>query len=425
MKTQIIERLGICLAIFYVSCSCEGPGMELYEETVLTHSLTLTFDKTQLSFSQAKSSSAPPEYKLTDVNLFVFNNYGDLEYGRYCRTDELYDMGNEYRITLSLLAGKHYCIMICANVGYRIQVQNARQLKEYNCRLAYPDEFHNGMLMSAIIEDVCLREREERINVELKRAMSKINVRMDRSRLDQNVDIIVKSIKLGACPRGVNLFSQSRALTESDLFGNGYYLSGTDTDRLNLKYGDGKSETVSLYCFENIQPIGDNSLSTFIQIEADYLSDRYKTEGGSSIYYRFYVKDGNGSYGVERNCQYDLTVMPEGDGLNGDIWRVDKSNLVETDAGESWFKFYPANYIECHIGDTLRLWCDYCPKSAKCIIDSEYLEEDRSRGIYDYKLDQDGRGVSLIIKKGGTGIVLFDVEEPVNDGAMCVIVSEP
>jgi hypothetical protein len=51
----------------------------------------------------------------------------------------------------------------------------------------------------------------------------------------------------------------------------------------------------------------------------------------------------------------------------------------------------------------------------------EELEYDRERGIYDFVIDSDRKGVSLTLKNPGTGILYMTAGSPVNETGMLVI----
>ena len=51
----------------------------------------------------------------------------------------------------------------------------------------------------------------------------------------------------------------------------------------------------------------------------------------------------------------------------------------------------------------------------------EELEYDRTRGIYDYNIDSDGKGVTLTLKNPGTGIIYMSAGEPVNETGILVV----
>ena len=114
---------------------------------------------------------------------------------------------------------------------------------------------------------------------------------MDRSRLDADVEMYVRSAKIGNCPRYVKPFTDSRIENEDDAFPVGFLLNDMQTAALNHNVGKGLSEKVSLYMFENMQGGTDipvqsdsekifdkydkrNNICSFIEMEIEYLSDK-------------------------------------------------------------------------------------------------------------------------------------------------------
>lgn len=87
-----------------------------------------------------------------------------------------------------------------------------------------------------------------------------------------------------------------------------------------------------------------------------------------------------------------------------------------------YFKSYPEDkYIRGDIGDTVRLWCEIFPPVTPFDVGTEYLEADKEDGIYDYIIDADGHGVTLILKGPGSGLVYMEAGEPVNESELFLI----
>ena len=81
----------------------------------------------------------------------------------------------------------------------------------------------------------------------------------------------------------------------------------------------------------------------------------------------------------------------------------------------------PGDYVEGHVGDTVRVWCDCYPRTAPFDPGLDELYYDKSRGIYDFKVDEDNHGVTLYLKKPGTGIIYMSAGEPINRSGMVII----
>ena len=52
----------------------------------------------------------------------------------------------------------------------------------------------------------------------------------------------------------------------------------------------------------------------------------------------------------------------------------------------------------------------------------EELEDDRKEGLYDYEMDENGRGVRLFLKKPGSGLLYMSSGNPIYDSAAIVVV---
>ena len=81
----------------------------------------------------------------------------------------------------------------------------------------------------------------------------------------------------------------------------------------------------------------------------------------------------------------------------------------------------PGNYIRGKIGDTVHIRCDLVPSETSLDIGKEHLEYDKGRGIYDYEVDEDGRGVALTLTGSGRGMIYFEAGYPVDDAELIVI----
>ena len=85
----------------------------------------------------------------------------------------------------------------------------------------------------------------------------------------------------------------------------------------------------------------------------------------------------------------------------------------------------PGDFVEGHVGDTLRIWCECYPRTSPFDPGYEELDFDKDRGIYDYKVDEDLHGVTLYLKKPGTGIVYMSAGEPINREEMVIVTVYP
>lgn len=408
--------LAVSAVIGTAACS-----MHETEEDSVTCTICLT------GGSMATRSADPDESLITDISLMVFDEHGDAE-------ECVWLPRGQDRHRMRLVKGKRYTICACANFGYQVYADNISELDEITFHLAYPDEYREGIPMYARTETTVTADGE--IRVMLERLMSKISIRMDRSRLSEGVKMDVRSALIGNCPRAAKVFSDNKVADEDGCFPFGFYRNELQTALLNYDTGDGLSREVSLYMLENMQGrmpshIEDDSdkildsdglpgrTSSYIELELDYTSDLY-VSGSGSLIYRFYLGEDRNSLDVRRNTHYHITVTPEDDGLSEDSWRVDRSAL--TYIGPTGITQYPSSYIEGEIGDRIHIWCDVVPEEAPFDVGLKYMEDDHRTGIYDYEIDPDGHGATLTLTGPGAGLIYMEAGPPVNDAALFYII---
>lgn len=408
--------LAVSAVIGTAACS-----MHETEEDSVTCTICLT------GGSMATRSADPDESLITDISLMVFDEHGDAE-------ECVWLPRGQDRHRMRLVKGKRYTICACANFGYQVYADNISELDEITFHLAYPDEYREGIPMYARTETTVTADGE--IRVMLERLMSKISIRMDRSRLSEGVKMDVRSALIGNCPRAAKVFSDNKVADEDGCFPFGFYRNELQTALLNYDTGDGLSREVSLYMLENMQGrmpshIEDDSdkildsdglpgrTSSYIELELDYTSDLY-VSGSGSLVYRFYLGEDKNSLDVRRNTHYHITVTPEDDGLSEDSWRVDRSAL--TYIGPTGITQYPSSYIEGEIGDRIHIWCDVVPEEAPFDVGLKYMEDDHRTGIYDYEIDPDGHGATLTLTGPGAGLIYMEAGPPVNDAALFYII---
>ena len=376
-------------------------------------------------------SMSPDEDKITDISLMIFDESGHAE-------DCIWLTRGSRTCTTDLVIDKKYTFCACANFGYQIYASHIEELQDIRYHLAYPDEYREGIPMAAV-KEVLITE-ECIVDIDLQRLMAKISLRMDRSRLDRDVEINVRSARIGNCPRYVKPFTASKIEDNDDTFPTGYLLNDIQTAELNYNIGEGLSSEVSLYMLENMQGPADGNIThdsekvfeqkdkrsevcSYIEMEIEYLSPE-KASGEKGLIYRFYLGEDRNSFDVKRNTHYHITVTPENDGLNDDGWRVDKSGLK--DRGPAYLRAYPSDYIRGDIGDQVHIWCEFSPASAPFDVGISYMEDDKAEGIYDYRIDTDGHGATLTLTGPGRGLIYMEAGEPVNDAALFIIeVNQP
>ena len=372
-------------------------------------------------------AAVPDEDLIEDISLMVFNPQGEAEECIWMEGE------NISSCDITLLQGVRYTFCACANFGRKIYADHIEELSELTCHLAYPDEFKEGVPMYAMEEITVYGETD--ISLPLTRLMAKISLKMDRSRLSEDVTMMVRSARIGNCPRRMQVFSPSKVRNADDCFPVGFRHDELESSDLNVNTGNGISKEISLYMFENMQGRLDEDIShdsgkvfdkddprretcSYIELEIEYMSDsRYSAE--KCLIYRFYLGEDRNNLDVERNCHYHITVSPEDDGLSEDSWRVDKSGII--DRTSPYFASFPASYIRGDIGDKIHIWCEFSPHDTPFDVGTEYMEDDKAEGIYDYEIDEDGHGAVLTLTGPGRGLIYMEAGDPINDAALYII----
>ncbi len=416
------RRIRSCILIAASAFSWLAPGCS-YHETEKETEVRISFSCDAM---QTKAGQ-PDEDIISDISLMIFDENGSAE--ECVRLDKGI---SEY--TSRLVAGRKYHICACANMGRRIYADDIRELDEIRYHLAYPDDYRNGIPMY-VRHEFTAEEGGDEINLRFERMMAKITLRIDRRRLSDDVEMYVRSVKIGNCPRVTNVFKPNKVHEKDDCFPAGFSLGGYETDNLNDTSESGLSKPVSLYMLENMQGSFDNvidsdsdkvfgkddhrnNVCSYIELNLDYTSPSY-ISGSEGLTYRFYLGENRNDLNIERNCHYQIIIVPEDDGLSEDSWRVDKSDL--TYCGPTYLQSYPEKYITGNIGEEIHIWCELLPENAPFDIGEDYMRDDKANGIYDYVMDDDGHGVTLTLTGPGRGLIYMEAGPPINESTMFII----
>ena len=417
--------LTIAAVIITYGCGKDVPSDD-NGETVLTISLSHPSFHTK--------AAVPDEDKVNDINLLIYEE-GKLEMAFWKEDISSSEMA-EFKITL--LKGRQYSFCAIANYGRKMDMLDYDSLKGFSIELTQSDGYSNGIPMSAFVEDFNVDDRTSSLSLELIRMAAKISIRIDRSKLSEDVEMSVKKLRIGNCPKYVSVIGPSKISSVYDRFETGFELTEAQCFPLNKIGKGGLSNEVSIYMLENMQgkfPFSitedeekvldaDDPLSricSYIEMEIYYKSSELISYD-SPLIYRFYLGEGLSDLDIERNCHYHITVIPEDDGLSGGGWRVDKSGIGPS---SPIFEICPSDIVTGQVGDTVRVWCKCYPKTAPFDPGYEELEFDKERGIYDYSVDDDEHGVTLFLKKPGTGIIYMTAGYPINQSGMALVVVKP
>ena len=423
-----MRRAGVLLVVLSLMIGCDSRDRD--ERFVGTE---LVLD---LESSTPTRSVLPDETLVSDINLLIYNSEGLLEERRFLSGRQLSVTDGAVRLKTGLLKGVPYDIFAAANIGYALPALSRQEIESYRYHLAYPDEYSRGMPMSAHL-DGYVNEGETEVLLPLVRTMARIDVNIDRTRLDSDVSFQVTSVHVGNGPSSVRLFGDSRAESAAQVFAGGFSLEGRQVQALNIDQTTGVSGSISLYLPENLQ--GDllttqdergkvfsegqyDKVCSYLEIRGSYHSNSWHTRAGEPLVYRFYLGDGPGNFDIFRNTACKVTVHLEGTGLGEDGWRVDKSRLIP----ETRFSLHPAAHNECRSGDDFHLWCDVFPADVDFEIEPVAWDDDeRVHNLYTFDVDPDGHGLTIHTWKGGSVMVYFKAGPPVNRDTLALVVIDP
>lgn len=277
---------------------------------------------------KTKSGGIDTEDGLSDLNLFVFDSDGSLIYSTYMSeitTD----------ISLDVMYGTVYSIYAIANCGDMTGLDECTSItgleslyQEYANYSALFNE-NNCFHLSGKVEVLVDQENQD-IMLPLKRLVSKLTLKIDKSKLDSDVSMSIHTVRIYNSNTKVHYFQDSKA--ESD---NTYYYF-----RL-LRYTTSDIFTTGevFYLPENLQgdllttspseiyhrpPDGYSNICTYVEVQVIYQSSTIYNGG---LCYKFFLHDGinTNNFDVGRNNHYICTIIPVGNGISEESWRVDRS----------------------------------------------------------------------------------------------------
>lgn len=358
---------------------------------------------------------------VNDLNIFIIGENGLLE--QHLFRDFRY---SDSRVKAELIAGREYDLYVIANSGYSMSEVSGDMLPDLRYHLRYADSFAGGLPMYGQCHTkVAQSASENMVKVTLRRMVSKISLKLDRSALNKDISFNIMKASVGNCPKNTLVFSQSSVRDADDLFVTGFHCDGADR--------------FSLYLLENLQGKLDRELCSYIELDVDYKSDKCWSTPGKGLKYRFYIRENNG-YNVERNCHYHVTVRPRADGLLcEDSWRLDKSSLIDgkgegngnntdkpylvidPDGSEIDGEYY-AYYYRMPAGSSMHFDLDYSPSSMQVTLREDLVKDEKAEGRALYTMDSDGRGFT-VKSLGKPCVTMMEIEAgpPLNDYELIII----
>ena len=357
--------------------------------------------------------------RYADVFVFRDDPAGSLD--SYQRADGI------GRITVSSGAGTRRAVVIgnsllskdeilsirCMEDLKTLEAEFARDSPEYPI-MSGETTFEAGGSCTAVLEpiisEVCLSSLECRMEGEHE-GMRLTGVKAYLTNINGRAPLVLES---GFRPSEILNFER---LSETDLrrlerssYVYSYMGDGRVAD-FGYSYG-----SATFYCYPN-DAAEETPGSPFTKLVIEG-----KLDGRTQYYPIPIAREGKGGMqGIARNARYCLDVTITGPGTSDPLDDVPVGSRTE----QGWMTVYPSNLITARDGERIHIWVDVFPEDTEVSPDIEDLEFDRERGIYDYEIDPDGKGVWLTLLKGGSGAFIINAGPPVNDGLLVIVVVNP
>lgn len=176
---------------------------------------------------------------------------------------------------------------------------------------------------------------------------------------------------------------------------------------------------VNLYCYPNDAAegiLGSEHTRMVVQGDID----------GSTYYYPIEINQegfgySSGPHGLSRDIKYSYSLTITRKGSSSPDEPIGPEDTVQS----GWIELHPGQFITGHDGEDIHIWCDMYPEYAELDICKDDLDYDADRGIYTYRMDEDGHGVTLSLSGNGTGMFTIDAGEPINQGFLVIVVVNP
>ncbi len=311
----------LCIIMSTISCGKDNMVNQDLNSIVIEISFKSLIEETK--------SISIEENRIESLNLYITNEIGQVIYQNYYN-------GLPSSLKTELWRGERYEFYAIANCGKEIKCSTKKDIIEIAHEIDTPNEIaiNSSALMSgtAVVNNA---QENGSIDIILQRCYSKINVQLDTTKLSEGVFYKITKIQLKNSPKKISIFSDN---TLSD---PAYFMDGDCCDDEKLKRID--TTPISLYQYENIQgTLSDNTnpksklpnselkekTCSYLEVQAKYTSI---TSSGIIKYKLFLGNDIFSNFNVKRNKTYNITIIPIDDGRDENDWRIDESQLFDTD----------------------------------------------------------------------------------------------
>ena len=323
-----MKHLMKLLALLLVASGCchEDVSLEPDESADGTVPVKLNFNAPYA----VRSSVAPDEYHLEDVNVFVYTN------GLLAAEVYLSDVADT---VIELDEGFLYNMYAVANAGDIAAVAREEDfVNDCVCEISGISDLASVIPMRWSRSGVEVRSGMLPVEVRLSRMVSKVTLTIDKSLLG---GIEVQSVRLcqsALCVYPFNDFSGLGSRVESTRqVADGDYASDADIEALNA------GESICFYTMENCQGVllpgnddvwakvpdrlgGVADLCTYVEISCRFDDEGFMT--GETVY-RFYLgMDNTADFNVPGNSDIGVELVLTDDGLYEMSWKVDADVAV-------------------------------------------------------------------------------------------------
>jgi len=266
---------------------------------------------------QTKSSTYSNNIDLNniirDVCIFVYDNNGNIFNTIY---------SSKKSIVLSLDINKKYSFFVLVNMGkisFFPPFETISEIEHYfydASNQATLFNIYKNIPMYGESKSISISNKKN-VSINLINLTSCIKVILDKTKLDNDVNLDVTEVSLHNIPRATNIFQDIDYYEQPSLLSEGSSLKKSNGELESL-YNEG----VTLYTFENL---GNSYYNTYVELTANYSSNSFCKENVKLL---FFIKKNNSS--IIRNKEYLLHINPYGRGLNRDedfLFNIDISDM--------------------------------------------------------------------------------------------------
>lgn len=401
--------IAILSAILY-SCNKESQSLVKKDRNLgETISLKINFLNVEQTIEQSKGALVSNPIQVSDVNIYIFNQLGDL-------ITHSYSTSLTTIKDLIIFSNLKYRVYAIANAGIKLHYKNISDIEQHKHSIGIINEIvddNGGFLMSGKTDLITLTNNMT-LSIPLTRNVAKFVLSCNYTNLNTDVKINVKKVSLKNAPNSVYPFKDNKAENSQVIEGE----SRDITELSNLSSG------VPFYLYENMQgSVAPSALdnkskeqgmsteakanSSYIEMEYEYLSSSKKGE----ISYRFYLGQTHKDCNIKRNTQYNCTVFFKGDGsVDENSWSVDNSKIIDLVTSLS---FNPTNHTFTDLNAQITVLSTILPHTA----DNKTLAWESSNSNV-AKVDANGKVTSI---GDGTCAITATTTDGTNISAICNI----